>query len=133
MTGSDAESLVRRFLELATTRRAAEAVELLHPDVEWRNSGWPTIRGRRVAAMLRDMDRRGVGFEVEMHHLAAEGDVVLTERTDILGLGRWRTSFHVNGTFRVREGRVVLWDDHFSNLALVAGGIRGLSGLLRRP
>ena len=109
-----------------------EAVELLHPDVEWRNSGWPTIRGRRVAAMLRDMDRRGVGFEVEMHHLAAEGDVVLTDRTDILGLGRWRTSFHVNGTFRVREGRVVLWDDHFSMGNVVAASFKGLLRLVRR-
>jgi limonene-1,2-epoxide hydrolase len=120
---------VRRFLELATSRRADEAAELLAEDVEWRNSGWPTIRGAdRVGSMLREMDRRGIEFEAEVHHLAADGEHVLTVRTDRLGYKRLRTAFPVQGTFRVADDRIVLWDDHFSQVRALTGLVRNLLG-----
>lgn len=129
------EDVVRRFLELCAQGRASEATELLDTDVVWRNSGWPAIRGRRVGSMLRDMDRRGIGFEAVLHHVAAtvEGDVgvVLTERTDILRWGRWSAAFWVCGTFEVADGRITLWDDHFSNAKVLLAGLRGLLGLAR--
>ena len=101
--------------------------ELLADDVEWQNSGWPTIRGgARVGGMLRDMDRRGIDFEAVVHHLAADGDHVLTARTDRIGYGRFRTEFPVQGTFRVSDGRIVRWDDHFSHLRLVSSLVGNL-------
>jgi limonene-1,2-epoxide hydrolase len=92
----------------------------------------PTFRGRKVGAMLRDMERRRIGFRVALHHLATEGDVVLTDRTDYLTYGRWGSSFAVRGTFEVREGRITLWDDHFSPGAVLVASLKGLGGLLRR-
>jgi len=131
-----ATETVRDFLELLASERAAEAADLLSPDVEWRNSGWPTIRGGRVGAMLRDMDRRHIRFGVTFHHLAeqtSEGhSVVLTERTDLIGYGRWSTSFWVCGTFRVEGGLITLWDDHFSTGSVLLGAVKGLRGLARR-
>lgn len=129
---SDPAALVRHFLELLASRRAAEAVELLAPGIEWRNTGLPTVRGKRVGALLRDMDRRRVLFDVTFHHLAADGEVVLTDRVDTIGYGRWRTSFWVCGTFHVEDGRIAVWDDHFSAGNVLLGSVKGLGGLLRR-
>jgi limonene-1,2-epoxide hydrolase len=111
---TDAEAVVRRTLHLLETGRADEAVELLDPEIEWRNTGLPTVRGaQRVGRMLKDMERRGISFSAEFHHLATDGDAVLTDRTDVLRYGRWSASFWVRGTFVVRDGRIVLWDDAF--------------------
>lgn len=129
---TDPAAVVRQFLSLLETGRADAAVELLAPDVEWRNTGMPTFRGRKVVAMLRDMERRGIGFEARMHHLAADGPVVLTERTDLLRYRRWESAFWVCGTFEVRDGLIVLWDDHFALGNVVAASFKGLFRLVRR-
>jgi limonene-1,2-epoxide hydrolase len=124
-------AVVETFLNLLEQGRADEAVALLAPDVEWRNTGMPTIHGKRVFAMLRDMGKRGVGFRVDMHHIAANGDVVLTDRTDYLSYRKWESSFWVCGTFELRDGLITVWDDHFSMGNFVAASIRGVFGALR--
>jgi limonene-1,2-epoxide hydrolase len=125
-----AEQTVRAFLEHLARDETDEAVSLLDPDVEWRNSAMPTFRGDRVHQMLRDMGRRGVGFEVRWHHVAATGDTVLTDRTDVIKYSGWETSFRVRGTFTVREGRIAVWDDAFSWLELLGSGVVGLGRVL---
>ena len=129
---TEPEAVVRRFFSLLNGREAAAAAELLADDVEWRNSGFPTIRGgRRVGGMLRDMERRRISFSADLHHVAATGPVVLTERTDYLGAGRFAADFWVCGTFRVEDGRIVLWDDHFSLGNFLTGVGRGAFRALR--
>lgn len=124
---ADPEDVVRQFLTLLALPDTAAAAELLHEDVEWRNSRMPTMRGKgRVGGMLREMERRRIGFRVELHHVAADGEMVLTDRTDVLGFGRFETAFWVGGTFEVRNGLIVLWDDHFSWGALAGGSLKGL-------
>ncbi|MCZ4498221.1 MAG: Limonene,2-epoxide hydrolase [Marmoricola sp.] len=125
-------NVVSTFLELLENGDAQAAVELLDPDVAWRNTGMPTFRGKKVVAMLRDMDRRGIRFRVDMHHIAENGPIVLTERTDHLAYRRWESSFWVCGTFEVIEGRITLWDDHFSMGNVLAASIRGVVGMVRR-
>lgn len=125
-----AETVVRSFLEHLARQETDEALALLDDEVVWRNTGMPDIRGERVRSMLRDMERRGIGFEVRWHHVAATGGVVLTDRTDVIKAGSWETSFKVRGTFEVREGRIVLWDDAFSWLELLGSGVLGLGKML---
>lgn len=127
---SDPASVVRQFLQLLEQRDAPGALALLDDDIVWRNTGLPTLRGRRVTGALLDMEKRGIGFAVRMHHLAADGPVVLTERTDVLTYRRVETAFWVCGTFEVRDGRIVLWDDHFSWGNLLRSSA---VGLLRAP
>jgi limonene-1,2-epoxide hydrolase len=122
---------VRQFLALLETGQAHAAAALLAEDVVWRNTGMPTFRGPNVAAMLRDMERRAIGFEARIMHIAADGDIVLTDRTDVLRYRRWEAEFWVCGTFEVRDGRIVLWDDHFSLGNLLAASLKGLAGALR--
>lgn len=125
-----AEQIVRDFLDHLTRAEVEQALVLLDPGVEWRNTGMPTYRGDKVHAMLRDMVRRGVTFEVEWHHIAADEHVVLTDRTDVLGYGSWNTSFRVRGTFEIKDGRIAVWDDSFSWLELLGSGAAGLVRML---
>lgn len=125
-----AEQTVRDFLDHLTRGEVEQALVLLDPGVEWRNTGMPTYRGDRVHAMLRDMVRRDVTLDVQWHHVAANGDVVLTDRTDVLGRGSWSTSFRVRGTFEIKDGRIAVWDDSFSWLELLGSGAAGLVRML---
>ena len=125
-----AETIVRQFLDHLAQHETEAAVALLTDDVVWRNTGMPTFEGKRVGAALRDMEKRGVRFEVDFHHVAADGNVVLTDRTDVIGLGRWETAFAVRGTFELRDGRIAVWDDAFSWLDLVRSGVLGLGRIL---
>jgi limonene-1,2-epoxide hydrolase len=127
------EAVVRRFFELLNAKDAAAAAELLADDVEWRNTGMPTIRGaRRTGGILRDMEKRRVSLSADLHHVAANGAFVLTERTDYLGWRNVVTDFWVCGTFRIEDGRIALWHDHFSYGNFFAGigrgALRALSG-----
>ena len=121
-----AESVVRDLLDHLAAGEVEQAIELLDVDVVWRNTFLPTFRGPQVAKQLRAMVERGIGFEVVHHHLATTGDVVLTDRTDVLEYGAWRSEFWVRGTFEVRDGKVTLWDDAFSWVDVVGSGVVGL-------
>src|SRR5689334_5921824 len=99
-----AESVVRDLLDHLAAGEVEEAIELLDVDVVWRNTFLPTFRGPQVAKQLRGMVERGIDFEVRYHHVASTGDVVLTDRTDVLAYGAWRSEFWVRGTFEVRDG-----------------------------
>ncbi|MCW2773806.1 MAG: Limonene,2-epoxide hydrolase [Nocardioides sp.] len=130
MTPEGPEQIVRVFLERLAAADVDGALELLDPEVVWKNTAMPAFRGERARGMLRDMKQRGIGFGVQWHHVAANGDVVLTDRTDVIKAGSWETSFRVRGTFEVRDGRIVLWDDSFSWLELLESGVVGLGRML---
>jgi limonene-1,2-epoxide hydrolase len=94
----------------------------------WENVGYPTMRGRK---RILNLFRRGagrVGFEVKFHRIAAEGNTVLTERTDALVLGPVRMQFWVCGVFEVHSGQITLWRDYFDLFDVVKGTLRGLIG-----
>ncbi len=100
---------------------------LLADNVEWQNVGFPTIRGReRIVGMMRRGEGR-MGFEVKIHRIAAEGNAVLTERTDALVFGPLRLQFWVCGVFEVHAGRITLWRDYFDTLDFVKATVRGIA------
>lgn len=100
---------------------------LLADNIEWQNVGFPTIRGRqRIVGLLRRGEGR-MGFEVKFHRIAAEGNAVLTERTDAMVFGPLRIQFWVCGVFEVHAGRITLWRDYFDTLDFVKATIRGIA------
>ena len=123
------EETVREFFRLLALPDTQAAVALLDDEVVWKNTGLPTIKGRRVGGMLLDAERRGISVDITIHHAAANGSVVLTDRTDVLRKGKWETSFWVRGTLEVRDGKIVLWDDAFSWLDFARGSVVGLTKL----
>ncbi len=124
--------VVERFLELLRAGDIEGAIDLMATDVQYTNVGLPTIRGReRVRrAFQSTLGRRGARFDVYMHTISADGPTVLTERTDVLELGRLRAQFWVCGRFDVHDGQIVLWRDYFDYAAITAATVRGLLGAL---
>lgn len=105
----------------------------LTPDVVWRNTTLPTLRGLpTVTRALRVAARPRCRFEAVVHHIASDGDAVLVERTDTLTVGPLRSTFWVYGTFEMRDGQIAVWRDYFSwrnvLLGAVTGTIRSLRG-----
>ncbi|TDD80750.1 limonene-1,2-epoxide hydrolase, partial [Actinomadura darangshiensis] len=79
-----------------------------------------------VEKTLRMMTRYGTGFEARVHNIAANGPVVLTERTDVLERGSWRAEFWVCGTFKVEDDRITLWRDYFDWTTFLTASTKGL-------
>ena len=106
--------VVRDFLGALERMDIDAAVKLLDSDVVYKNVPLPAARGRdAVEKQLRWLERYASGFEVEYDNIAANGPIVLTERTDALVLGRLHAAFWVCGTFEVHDGLITLWRDRF--------------------
>ena len=85
---------------------------LMADNIEWQNVGFPTMRGReRIMKLFRRGEGR-FGFEVKIHRIAAEGNAVLTERTDAMVIGPLRLQFWVCGTFELQDGQIRVWRDY---------------------
>lgn len=102
----------------------------LADNVLYQNVGYTTMRGRKRIIKLFRRGQGRVGFEVKFHRVAAEGNAVLTERTDALIFGRLRLQFWVVGVFEVHGGRITLWRDYFDAFDFfVKAPLRGLAGI----
>lgn len=121
--------VVEAFLLALQAGDVEAAVALLADDVQWINVSLPTLRGRNVERVLRGLEGR-TGFRVHIFHIAVEGDVVLTERTDAISVGRFEQRFWVWGRFEVRDGRITVWRDSFDWLDITVSLLRGAAGVL---
>lgn len=122
--------VVEAFLDALADSDLERAGELIAEDIAYTNVGLPTIRGRdRVLRALSVMDRPSASFEVYLHSISANGPTVLTERTDVLSLGRFRSQFWVAGRFDVADGLITLWRDSFDYVDLLRSAVRGLAAL----
>ena len=135
---ADPAATVRAFLLALEADDLDTALPLLAEDVEYTNVSLPPMHGRdRVERALRSFQKRGAGFRVHFHAVAAEGNTVLTERTDALVFGRVEQRFWVYGRFEVRDGRIAVWRDSFDWGDLLIGLLRGTAGAfvpaLNRP
>jgi limonene-1,2-epoxide hydrolase len=118
-------AVVRRFLDALRRDDVDAAADLLAPDAIWHNVPFPPARGRdTIVRQLRGMERYDLAFDVEMHNIAANGPVVLTERTDRITRGPVGGEFWVCGTFEVHDGRITVWRDRFDFVDVLAGTVR---------
>ena len=80
-------AVVEKFLYALRDKDLDTAGALLDDDLVYENVGLPTIRGRRrTMKLFAGMQTPSMGFDVKFHRVAADGDTVLTERTDALDL-----------------------------------------------
>jgi limonene-1,2-epoxide hydrolase len=95
--------------------------------IVWQNVGFVTMQGRqRIVKLLRSGQGR-FGLEIKIHRIAANGNSVLTERTDALVIGPLRLQFWVCGVFEVHGGRITLWRDYFDVWDITKATLRGLA------
>jgi limonene-1,2-epoxide hydrolase len=136
-TNASAEiEVVREFFTALEDNDIDRVLALADPEIVYQNVPLPPARG--VAAFEKQMrwiERYLSGFEARIHNIAAEGATVLTERTDVIEVGRVRAEFWVCGTLEVRDGKVVLWRDRFDyadvTVAFLKGAVRALVATVR--
>ena len=125
---------VRAFLRSLEDRNLNRALEMVSAEVVYQNVPLPPARGaREFEKQMRVFEKLVDRFEAQIHHIAADGPFVLTERTDVLERGGLKLAFWVCGTFEVRDGRIVLWRDYFDWAALSVAFLRGLPRMAIHP
>jgi limonene-1,2-epoxide hydrolase len=103
---------VETFLYALQDEDFDTAEALVSEDLVWQNVGLTKMRGgRRIMKLFRSGEGRA-GFEVKIHHIATDGNFVLTERTDALIFGPLRLQFWVCGTFDLQDGQIRVWRDY---------------------
>jgi limonene-1,2-epoxide hydrolase len=110
----NAIDVVESFLAALVSLDMDRILSHLADDIEYQNVPLPPDRGKaQVERTMRLFGRVTSQFEVQTHHIAAQGNVVLTERTDVLRGRFLDITIWVCGTFEVRDGKIALWRDHF--------------------
>jgi limonene-1,2-epoxide hydrolase len=103
---------VETFLYALQDEDFDTAEALVSEDLVWQNVGLTKMRGRRRIMKLFRSGEGRAGFEVKIHHIATDGNSVLTERTDALIFGPLRLQFWVCGTFDLQDGQIRVWRDY---------------------
>lgn len=128
--GPTPEEVVTRFLRALEAQDHDTVAALLAPGLRYTNVSLPTITGgERVARIMKTGLRNGTGFAVQIHRIATNGDIVMTERTDVIKAGPLEMGFWVCGTFRVEGGRITMWRDYFDWANFARGALRGVAGI----
>ena len=118
----------------AVDRKDADAVEALFADdITYHNVGWAPAVGISAAMhAIRHMFAALGEVEFRLVQIAADGNVVLTKRIDVVTVGGTSAALPVSGTFVVRDGRIVRWQDCFDSTAVRTaaspGGRPGVPG-----
>jgi limonene-1,2-epoxide hydrolase len=110
----DAERLVRDFCDAFVGHDAEALRPFLADDVVYHNIPMDAVEGADatvafLAGFLAMCDK----LEFDIRHLAARGDVVLTERIDTFTIGQVVAPLPVMGTFEVSGGKISAWRDYF--------------------
>jgi limonene-1,2-epoxide hydrolase len=128
--------VVQSFLSALERGDREAAFSLLAEEVVYQNVPFPADRGKpAVLRTFARFEKVMTSFRVEMKNIAQNGDIVLTERVDVLDGPMLHLDIWVCGTFEVKDGKITLWRDYF-DLAEVTGKLlaspfRKLLGLAR--
>jgi len=113
-TAEDAERVVRSFCDAFDGRDAEALRPWFTDDVRYHNIPLdPAVGIDATIAFIDAFFAMCETMTIETVHLAAVGDVVLTERIDTFTIGGVVAPLPVMGTFEVRDGRISAWRDYF--------------------
>ncbi len=127
---NDAIQVVERFLQALEKQDHPTIEALLAPNLIYSNVSLPTLKGGKLVSKVFKLALgRATGFQVKNHNIAANGNTVITERTDIINIGPLHIGFWVCGTFKVEEGKIKVWRDYFDWLAMGKATARGVIGI----
>ena len=83
-------------------------------DAVYHNIPVDPLTGKDAIKNMIGMFTTGVDkIEFQMRHIAANGDVVLTERLDVFTYPDKIVSLPVMGTFEIKDGKIAAWRDYF--------------------
>ncbi len=121
--------IVEEFLGALSDFEFEDAAVLVHENCVYKNVPFHTEEGKeRVVGVLRTMMKRMTLFDVKMIHIAANGNVVLTERIDSLGGKFFKADINLMGAFVVEEGKIIEWRDYFDWSSSGGRFLKGIFG-----
>lgn len=105
--------IVEGFIDAWNRQDFDEILETLTDDIAYHNIPMEPLHGR--AAVKAYLDSIGTFDEIDWRtlHIAANGNVVLTERVDDFVLDGRRMSIPLMGVFEIRDGKIAAWRDYF--------------------
>lgn len=108
------QEIVEAFIDAWNRGDVPAAFGMMADDIVWHNIPMEPAVGLAGVQALMGQFPPIEGTEWITHNIAANGNVVLTERTDkFLVGGRWR-AIRVSGTFEINaEGKITHWRDYF--------------------
>ena len=116
-----AEQVVRDFCTAVSKRDPELLRSFLSDDVVYHNIPMDPAEGIEAAmAVITMFVAMGESLEFEVHHLASDGNTVLTERTDRFTFAGKPASLPVMGAFTVSDGKITAWRDYFDMAQVTA-------------
>jgi limonene-1,2-epoxide hydrolase len=111
---ADATEVVREFCDAWAKGDLDVLIEYFTDDAVYHNIPIDPVVGKdairaTIAGFTTGVDQ----VEFRVLHLAAAGDVVLTERVDVFRMPSTTIELPVMGTFEVRDGKIAAWRDYF--------------------
>src|SRR5438105_5333545 len=106
--------LVRRFCAAWSDGDVDALAGYFTADAVYHNIPIDPVTGREnikstIAGFTTGVDK----VEFRVHHIVADGPVVLTERTDVFITGDRSIELPVMGAFEVTDGQISAWRDYF--------------------
>jgi limonene-1,2-epoxide hydrolase len=106
--------LVRRFFEACVRADPDEFAAYFTEDAVWWNAPWQPVKGRQaIRETLYRGAQRMTALPWEVHHIVAEGDVVMTERVDHFLVGETHIHVPCMGILELRDGKIAAWRDYW--------------------
>ena len=114
MTSDGAIDVVRRFCAAWADGDVEALLEYFTDDAVYHNIPIAPVTGRDAIRTTIEGFAAGVEkIEFRVDNIAADGDVVLTERVDVFTTPAATIELPVMGTFEIRDGKIAAWRDYF--------------------
>ncbi|HLG71615.1 MAG TPA: limonene-1,2-epoxide hydrolase family protein [Chloroflexota bacterium] len=105
---------IRAFCAAWSHRDAAELGAYFAAGAIYHNVPMEPVSGAdAIRAWLERFFVQCSSAEFELRHIAAAGEVVMTERIDRFVIAGRRIDLPVAGVFELRDGQIVAWRDYF--------------------
>jgi limonene-1,2-epoxide hydrolase len=106
--------VVREFCAAFAAKDVGTIAARLADDVVYHNVGMEPAVGKEASlAAIQGFLDMSESLVFDIHRLAADGDTVLTERTDTFTINGVKAPIPVMGAFELRGGAIVAWRDYF--------------------
>jgi len=110
----DAIQTVREFCAAWEARDEQRILDAFTDDGVYHNMPMAPATGKdAIKGLLAMILAPASDVKFEIKHIAANGDVVLTERVDTFVIGGKTVTLPVMGAFEVRDGKIAAWRDYF--------------------
>jgi limonene-1,2-epoxide hydrolase len=114
MTTEQPIELVRQFCAAWGEGDVDALVAYFTDDAVYHNIPISPVTGKDAIKTTIDGFAAGVDkIEFRVNTIAADGDVVLTERVDVFTTPDKSIELPVMGTFEIRDGKIAAWRDYF--------------------